>query len=457
MAKENAVFGEIDAELMKWLDEDAMKQDSDLGDVESEAREIFGNLMEAYNKDEEADIVGSLPEDARLLTELAEKKAAALRLEEEDAIPKELEHAYTDYLDAYFKAAKVINPLGGFGKVRLERALGILRGFEDKHWPLMTRITNDNIKSFRNLIPDEQYDDIVAGRKRALGALRMKNGRRCCAGAAVYRVEAQTITALPVIRLDWIYVPNDFREQGVANMLMAELVGLALQDDEAFLSVNMNIPDDSDKEVKEESVALEAFIRSWNFRLRVDTGRVFFIRLSSLKDNKYLKDQAEGVRSLAELGSSGRDMVQRFFRNRNKDYDEGIRVFSYEHYDFFDPDVSGAIVNGGIITALFLVHRYPNGNYRYEVMRCSHNTDPVIFLQLMRHGYHQALRKGDGSGMFFGAFESAEGYMTTAKMIPDTMILTQLAGTIMPPRSKETVSYADWAKLKKAAGHSEDE
>ena len=90
-------------------------------------------------------------------------------------------------------------------------------------------------------------------------------------------------------------------------------------------------------------------------------------------------------------------------------------------------------------------------------MRCSHNTDPVIFLQLMRHGYHQALRKGDGSGMFFGAFESAEGYMTTAKMIPDTMILTQLAGTIMPPRSKETVSYADWAKLKKAAGHSEDE
>ncbi|MBO6260506.1 MAG: hypothetical protein J6N47_06735 [Lachnospiraceae bacterium] len=40
MAKENAVFGEIDAELMKWLDEDAMKQDSDLGDVESEARAV---------------------------------------------------------------------------------------------------------------------------------------------------------------------------------------------------------------------------------------------------------------------------------------------------------------------------------------------------------------------------------------------------------------------------------
>jgi hypothetical protein len=145
-------------------------------------------------------------------------------------------------------------------------------------------------------------------------------------------------------------------------------------------------------------------------------------------------------------------MIQRFFRNRNKDYDAGFRLFAYEHYDFFDPDVSCAIVTGGVITALFLVHRYQNGNYRYEVLRSGRNTDTTVFLQLLRYGYRSALAKGDGSSLLFGTFESAEGYMTVAKLVPDTLIMTQLTGILMPPQVKETVSTSDWDKLRKAAG-----
>ena len=452
MVKESTVYSEVDAELMKWLEDDTLNQDTDMGDVAGEIRDVFSKLLEAYNEEEPVDILGHLPEDDRLIKVIADRRTAVIRLEEEDAAAGKLEAAYTGLLDACFKSARLINPLGGFGKNRLEKALEILRSFEKKHWPLVTRITKENIKSFRNLMSEEHYDDIAAGRKRALGAIRMKMGRSCCAGIAVYRVENRPVTMNPVIMLDWLYVAKDFRRQGIANMLMAELSGLALQNAETVLSVNMNIPDDSDMEIKEESETLEAFLRLWKFRLHVDTGRVFYIDLSLLKDNKYLKDQAEGVSSLAELGLGGRDMIQRFFRNRNKDYDAGFRLFAYAHYDFFDPDVSCAIVTGGVITALFLVHRYQNGNYRYEVLRSGRNTDPTVFLQLLRYGYRSALAKGDGSSLLFGTFESAEGYMTVAKLVPDTLIMTQLTGILMPPQVKETVSTSDWDKLRKAAG-----
>ena len=452
MAGENTVVADIDAELMKWIEDDNVPQEISLGDAAAEVGDAFGMLLEKYNKEEPVNIYGSLSEDDRLLAVLTEGKEEIQRVEREDAPAKDIERAYTDFLNAYFKAAKLINPLGGFGKERMKKALEILRNFEAKHWPLVTRITPDNAKVYRDLIPDEHYDDIVVGRKRALGAIRMKAGRSRCAGVVIYRVDVQTITNAPVIKLDWIYVAEEFRRQGVANMLMAELTGLALQDDEAFISVNMNIPDASDKEKQEEFEALEGFIRSWNFRLSVDAGGAFYINLDLLKDNKYFKEPPEGVSSLGELGLSGREMIQRFFRQHNKDYDERMRVFAYEHYDFFDPDVSCAIVTGGVITAIFLVHRYMSGNYRYEIMRFSHNTDPVIILQMLRHGYRRAVAKGDGNGMLFGGFESSEGYMTTAKLIPDTLILTRLTGVLLPPRSKETVSSTDWARLRKEAG-----
>ena len=452
MAKESTVIADIDAELMKWIEDDTADREFTLGDAAADVSDAFGTLLEKYGKEEPVNIYGSLSEDDRLMAVLTEGKEEILRLESEEAPARDIERAYTVFLNAYFEAAKLINPLGGFGKERLKKALEILRNFENKHWHLVTRINPDNIKVYRNLISDEYYDDIVAGRKRALGAVRMKAGRSRCAGIAVYRIDVQTITNAPVIKLDWIYVAQEFRRQGVANMLMAELAGLAMQDDEAFISVNMNIPDASDREMQEEFDALEGFIRSWNFRLNVDAGRVFRISIESLKDNKYFNGQPEGVKSLAELGSSGREMIQRFFRQHNKDYDEKMRVFAYEHYDFFDPDVSCAIVTGGVITAIFLVHRYISGNYRYEIMRFSHNTDPAIILQMLRHGYRRALAKGDGKGTLFGGFESAEGYMTTAKLVPDTLIMTQLTGVLLPPRSKETVSSTDWARLRKEAG-----
>ena len=110
-------------------------------------------------------------------------------------------------------------------------------------------------------------------------------------------------------------------------MLMAELAGLALQDDEAFISVSINISDNSDSGMQAESEALESFLRSWNYKLSVDTGRVFYINLENLKDNKYLKERPEGVRSLNELGLSGREMLRKFFRKRNRDYDKTMGDF----------------------------------------------------------------------------------------------------------------------------------
>ncbi len=78
--------------------------------------------------------------------------------------------------------------------------------------PVTTKITEDNAEVFKNMIPDEQYDDILIGRKYALGALRHFREERYAAGVIVCSIHTTDEPDAPVICIDWINVEEVFRE-----------------------------------------------------------------------------------------------------------------------------------------------------------------------------------------------------------------------------------------------------
>ena len=235
------------SEISDWADEKETL-DAETAAQAEEIGEYFKELLEAYDE-EENDIMTMLVEDDYLLEELSDKLALVnmIEMSGEGMTPEQKETAYLSLMDTCFETAKVFNPLAGFGRDRLEAGLGILRSFEKKYWPLVSRVTKNNAQAFRSLIPAEHYDDILEGRKKALGAVRHKGNAMVVAGVAVFSINTISGTAANDIRLEWIYVADVYKKTGVGNMLMAELAGYAIQAEGSIITLNMNVT-----ELKEE-------------------------------------------------------------------------------------------------------------------------------------------------------------------------------------------------------------
>lgn len=441
-------------ELNDWASE---KEEYDKAVVEQseESGRFFEEIADAYENDPDNDPLNILTEDEYLLEELADKLSlvSLIEMSDEELSPEQAEAPYLSLLDTVFETAKVVNPLAGFGRDRLEAGLGILRDFEKRYWPLITRVSSNNAQVFRSIIPGDNYDDIFEGRKMALGAVRHKEDEMYVAGVVVFEIKSIPQDEAKDIRIDWLYVSERYRKSGVGNMLMAEVAGYALQFEGSSISLDMNIPVLKSDDENEDFAVLENFLDSWKFGFSVRTGNEFYLKLSDLKDNKYLKGSTESACSLADLGMGGRDMLKRFFKSLNHSYDTDMMNTGYS---FFDPKVSCVIVRDKSIRAMLLFHRLANGNYRYEIMRSQSGNDPTEIIKLIRYSYGAAIDMKAEDAMVYGSFESDEGFLSVKKMFPTAWMPMKYHGVLSLPGRSEVISSEQWGLLRQEAGFSDD-
>ena len=445
-------FDDLAEELLdRFPEQEEEPADDGVRKAEAEMREFYNGLMKAYEEDDENNILHILAEDDELLEELTDRLTLTELMEEAgEADVCDVENVYLALLDSFFEAAKIVHPMAGFGEDRLNAGLGILRSFEKEYWPLITRITKQNAKAFYDLIPDEHYDDLLEGRKHAIGAVRMSTERKTTgvtAGAAVYHIEEGLGNA---VQLDWLYVAEEFRQQGVANMLMAELLGYALQAEEPALTFRMNMPSLPDDEAKREYAVLEEFLDSWKFEYSIGFGDNFYIDLSKQMKNPSLNGDFKGVQSLSELGAAGEHMLKSFFKLRGQD---GDRLIKNTTYGFFDPEASCVIAEGEEIKAVLLLHRLSNGTYRYEGLRMLPGYDAEAALKLIRFAYITIMEREDGRSFVFGYFESEEAREMARRVFPQGQTMLQYRGMLMPPPLRQTVTTEEWELLRKEAGY----
>ena len=439
-------------QLMDWVNEEEPETaDEEVLKLAEEKTAYYQEFVKAYEDNYENSIMGLLTEDDYLLEELTDKLAMAnlIELDEETHLDV-TERTYLSLIDTCFETAKILNPMAGFGRDRLEAGLGILEGFAKEYWPLITRITAENAEAFYDLIPDEHYDDILEGRKNAIGAVRLDNGKATTAGVAVYSIQEDTATYL---KLDWIYVPEELRQHGVGNMLMAKLLETAFTFEDCTLVIDMNMPDTTEDEDKEAFAVLENFLDSWKFDFDVDTGTNFYFRVSDKENDAFLKGTTSGVKSLTEMGADAERLVKRFFGRLGSDYDEPAAETSFS---FFDPDVSCGIVEDGELSALLLLHRFKNNDYRYEALRLIKGYDTEIVKKLARYAYRAMIRNADTESIVFGEFESIEGFEMAKEIFPAARTMLQFHGELRAPMPEEVITSEQWDELRQKAGFSDD-
>ncbi|MCR5012420.1 MAG: hypothetical protein K6A72_08765 [Lachnospiraceae bacterium] len=441
------------SELSDWVDEKE-ELDAETAARAEEIGEYFKELLVAYDADEN-NIMGILADDDYLLEELSDKLALVniIEMSEEEMSPEQKELPYLSLMDTCFETAKVINPLAGFGKDRLEAGLGTLRSFEKKYWPLVSRVTKNNAAAFRNFIPSEHYDDIVEGRKKALGAVRHKGSAMFVAGVVVFSINPIPRASGNNIKLEWIYVADAYKKTGVGNMLMAELAGYAIQAEGSIITLDMNVPDISEDAERERFAVLENFLDSWKFVFGLRAGNNFCLQVSDIKDVEYMAGSTDGVKSLEELGIGGEMMLKRFFKTLNHSYDAKLLASTYS---FFDPKVSCVITENMTIKAALLFHRQEKGYYRYETVRSLPDHDPAAIIKLIRFACRAAIKRDGEKSILYGKFESDEGFATMKKLFPETRSIMQYHGELSAPLSKDIISSEQWAVLRKEAGLSDE-
>ncbi len=417
-------------------------------------RAHYEELIASYYTDEDSDenLVNRLIDDDYLLEELVDRAALLnlVEMQESDTLEKEeTEAAYLAVMASLYELSKTMDPLTGFCRGRLEAGLGIRKAFEDMYWPITTQITAANVKAFESLIQYDLYDDILHGRKSAIGALRYIGKKVYAAGAVVFTTVEEDGDF--IILLDWIKVNPDMRHQGIGDFLMAEVLGIALQNEGTVVRIDIPVQTEQDEDELRQTQILENFLDSWRFDFGLSSGSDFVTGISDINNNQYIDFLAEGVSSLSSLGKKGKELLKEFFESRNKDYDKDLAKLPYE---YFDQTVSCAILANGKIRSLFLVRRFENGNYRYEALRSDHDHKSDDMLELFRHAYNSAVLMGDKESLFFGSFDSEEGMELVANILPEMKTPLYYRGILAP--ADEEVTNEDWDELRKEFGLSDD-
>ncbi len=401
----------------------------------------------------ENDLDNILMDDDYLLEELTDKTAALNILwggADSGMVSEEkVESAYLSLIDTLFELSKAVNPIAGFGRDRLLAGLSLLDYFEENRWPVSTAITAGNADRFRQFIPEEHFDDVLCRRKQAIGALRRLGEKTVAAGAAVFSVETDPADDTPVLRLEWIEVHKDLRRQGAGNMLMAEILEPFVKKGDVTLIAELPAIR-LDEENGEESDTLENFLDSWRIEFSVTSGRRFTLEGQDLNGNKEIKGLFKEAVPLWKLGDQGEEKVREFFREQDLEYDRELKNLPFS---FFDLQVSTCILKKDRITALFLVHRFANGNYRYEALRCPGGYDGPEMKELLRCAY-RSWREQDGNGMIFGAFESEEGREAVTALLPELNMPVFFSGFLRSP--EEAISTELWDEMRRDAGFSDE-
>ena len=436
----------LEAEWQK--DDEIVSQD--VREQAERLEELLGDILRDYDEAEN-DINFLLEQDQELLEEFVDMTAmlSLMEVSEEMNDVNAVEDACLNLIDKAFQLSKIIHPLSEMGKNRLAAGLYYSDLFEKKYRPLLTRVTKNNIAKFRPLLSEVDYDDIMIGEKNCLGALRYEDGQAYAAGIAVYHFDIAPVTDAPILRIDDVYVQDEFRGHGVGNFLMGHLLNYAAKYPDCVMTVAFRPIDDPNPREQETETVRNHYLDSWKFDFTLNLGKDYFLKLSDLKDNDAFKKLKSEAISLKDLGKDAEPLLKRFFRDLKSEED---MVYLNRPSDFYDRETSCAIVEKNGIKSLLLIHRYKKGNCRIEFIRSLPDSDSSHIPSLLNYAYHAYKGKGSEDAMVFGSFTGEEDRDALLELVPTAKVMLTYEGMLHIPDSRENITTEQWMELRREAG-----
>ncbi len=280
--------------------------------------------------------------------------------EKDPAKREDMELAYTFKIDVLGNMAKAFLPLTKYGRKQIREIKKCSREYESFVSPLITRITAENAEAFSKVLTADMKEDVEVGKLHALGAIRTENGKQYAAGAIVYTAEYSSFVDANIGRIFWLYVHEDFRERGIGDHLVAELVGSMLENGVEYITMDSRLGDDAD--------LIKGYIMaSWKFKTETGINPETMICIRDIKNLSKIKENAKGANSVADLegGISANGVKNALKRLGRPAYlsDELLEG------GYIDEELSFYVGSETSINAILLAHQLPSGMVRVEYLR----------------------------------------------------------------------------------------
>ena len=255
--------------------------------------------------------------------------------------------------------ARFFNPMTSFGKKKLREAVEWREDFEALYGPLLTRITGDNAGLFRSVLNEDLMEDIATSRRQALGALRTRNKTIYGAAAIAWHIDEVPGEELGVLRIDWLYVNEDFRGRSLSNYLLGELVALCNEAGIEHISVDISANNESKQ-------YLARIFGLWQFSFDAGADPDIYIPTGDVTDLEMIEEYSRGVKPLSTMEISKADrMVTEFLQKTGY---SGYLTYQTLPGNYIDRELSCFMGKPGKCTGLLLAHRAPLGMLRVEYL-----------------------------------------------------------------------------------------
>lgn len=151
-----------------------------------------------------------------------------------------LENAYTEGLVILHHLGGFFHPFSTYGSSMLRRAREMRKDFEKICGPYTVSIDLKSLKYFMPVLSPSTAEDIAVGKLNAIGAMRSGKDGIYGVGALAYSIERDLTGRDTIIRIKWLYVDEDYRERGIADSLLSEV--LALAKEQGVAAIGSDIP-----------------------------------------------------------------------------------------------------------------------------------------------------------------------------------------------------------------------
>ncbi|MBR5420660.1 MAG: hypothetical protein IK115_05885 [Lachnospiraceae bacterium] len=334
--------------------------------------------------------------------------------------------------------AKRFHPFSRYGKKQLAAAADCRREFEKIIGPMISPVTKNNVDLFKTVLSVDLYEDILSGRRSALGALRTRNGNVYGVGAIAWYIDMDPFLNKPILRIDWLFVNEEFRERSVADFLMGELLAQLIQS--GVENISAEFPGNAEgKEI------LAYFFGTWQFELGSGLSPEAVIRVGDITERKRISALSRGSEPLANFLETEK---VRFIRHAlgRLDYDGYLKEVPGE---YIDKELSFYAGSRTDIRALLLAHRTASGMLRVEYLASAPEREK--FLPCLIWAFiDSAIRSGDENTELMIPVEAEELGEILDKFCRLQLGQYLLSGTLNPPLREMDFDEDDIEKLLEA-------
>ena len=336
-----------------------------LGNAEAlQSPELSNEIREDVKKINVADIARGIREIHELLGHVDERITQEKSKYGMESMDREaIEISYALKMDLLYHLAFGIHPLTSYGKKCLFEATRVRHEFEEMVGGYTTRITPKNISVFTPVLSEDMAEDIITGRREAIGAIRAKGKKTYGAGILVYYLDSGDSMEDSILRIEWLYVHPDFRGRRIADSLIAEIVYQMQKNNISAITASLVAGDSW------EPVMGSVFSR-WKFMFGAQMEPDTIVSIGDVRNPDAILELYEKYGKfavpLSKINNSNLTAILERELHRNK-Y-RGYLWGQTKSPTYFNRDLSCYIGNPGSPDGLLMVHKAPSDTYRVEYM-----------------------------------------------------------------------------------------